>query len=216
MHLKDEYGNCFTPARVTSFLNNSLDYLENATSAELGYPRDGNRLVQRWLWFSVDTDGAGFVSDLVDTASAQFTQVGNAFASRATAAPKNVNLFPVKAFGDRAVGDAGAGTNSIVLNVEVRNQGTIATGQNFVVNFYRDGALSSLIGSVTAPAGLAGCESRGAYVQQTWSGLSPGLHSFWVKVDAGGVVDESQEGDNVLEGEVLIPTERVWLPVLLR
>ena len=53
--LMDEYGKCFTQARVTSFLNRTFDYLESATDANLGYPLDGNRLVQQWMWYSVNT-----------------------------------------------------------------------------------------------------------------------------------------------------------------
>ena len=51
--------------RLTSFLNGTVNYLESATDASLGYPLDGNRLVQQWMWFSVNTSGAGSVANLV-------------------------------------------------------------------------------------------------------------------------------------------------------
>ncbi|NIP24915.1 MAG: hypothetical protein GWO38_14140, partial [Phycisphaerae bacterium] len=56
--LEDEFGNCFTPQRVTNFLNSSFNYLKNPVDPNLGYPKDGNRLIQQSLWFSVNNQGA--------------------------------------------------------------------------------------------------------------------------------------------------------------
>jgi hypothetical protein len=211
----DEYGNCFTPTRVMNFLNNSLDYLETAVSPELGYARDGNRLVQRWLWYSVSASGAGDVSNLTDGNAAQISLVGSTFANRATAAPRTFNLFPAAARGENSIA-GGPGASSVSLAVEVRNQGSAPTGQNVAVNFYRDAGLTDLIGSATVPAGVAGCGSGSALAQVSWGGLSPGPHSFWAKVDPGNAVVETQEDDNVIQGKVVIPSDRLWLPTLLR
>ena len=215
-YLKDEYGNCFTPTRVTNFLSRSMDYLETAASPVLGYPRDENRLVQRWLWYSVASEGAGDVSNLTDSTATQVTLVGNAYVSRAAAAPRNVNLFPTAAFGARGALSVGGGTSNVLLTAEVRNQGTVPTGQSFVVNFYRDAGLTDLIGSTTVPAGLAGCEGARVQTQKIWAGLAPGLHSFWVKVDADNAVAETQEGDNVIEGRAFVPSSQLWLPLISR
>ena len=46
------YG--FPADRVNDFMTASLTYLLNATDPDLGYPSDGNRLVQRWAWFSLN------------------------------------------------------------------------------------------------------------------------------------------------------------------
>lgn len=63
-YLRDEYGNCFSPERVTNFLHASGQYLENAADPALGYPHDEYRLVQRWAWFSVKATSPGAVSNL--------------------------------------------------------------------------------------------------------------------------------------------------------
>nr|MBC7245588.1 hypothetical protein [Chloroflexota bacterium] len=44
----------FSPARVSAFVNATFDYLLTAHDDSLGYPADGNRLVQRWLWNSLN------------------------------------------------------------------------------------------------------------------------------------------------------------------
>jgi hypothetical protein len=55
----DTSGECplFTPEQVRdSMMYPSFDAFLNQTDANIGYPADGNRLVQRWNWFSVDYD----------------------------------------------------------------------------------------------------------------------------------------------------------------
>lgn len=47
----------FTPEQVRdSFLYPSFNTFLNATDASIGYPADGNRLMQRWNWWSLDYD----------------------------------------------------------------------------------------------------------------------------------------------------------------
>lgn len=65
-----EHG--FTPERVNEFMWNSFDYLLSAKDSALGCAADEYRLVQRWLWYSINdapydmTTGAGFNGQLFD------------------------------------------------------------------------------------------------------------------------------------------------------
>ncbi|MBC7234017.1 MAG: hypothetical protein H5T68_12340 [Chloroflexi bacterium] len=65
-----EYG--FPPERVNAYMNATFDYLLTARDDNLGYPADENRLVQRWLWFSLNEQpfhhetGMGFNGALFD------------------------------------------------------------------------------------------------------------------------------------------------------
>ncbi len=65
-----QYG--FTPTRVNAFMDAAFDYLLSAQDSELGYPADGDRLVQRWLWNSLNDQpynyitGEGFNGALFD------------------------------------------------------------------------------------------------------------------------------------------------------
>jgi hypothetical protein len=47
-----EYG--YTADKVNAFMNGTFDYLLAARDANLGYSADENRLVQRWLWYSLN------------------------------------------------------------------------------------------------------------------------------------------------------------------
>jgi hypothetical protein len=40
--------------RVRAFMLATFDFFLNETNAQIGYPADGNRLVQRWAWYSLD------------------------------------------------------------------------------------------------------------------------------------------------------------------
>jgi hypothetical protein len=75
--MPEVYG--FDYARVKTFMYASFDYFTTATDESLGYPADGNRLVQRWAWYSLnDDDFEGWPSchHLFDPDTRQITQLG--------------------------------------------------------------------------------------------------------------------------------------------
>jgi hypothetical protein len=46
----------FTEERVRAFMYGTFDFLLSATDVSTGYPGDGNRLVQKWAWYSLDDE----------------------------------------------------------------------------------------------------------------------------------------------------------------
>jgi len=50
----DALGSPGGDARVNAYMNTTFDYLLTATDPETGCPTDGNRLVQRWMWLSLN------------------------------------------------------------------------------------------------------------------------------------------------------------------
>ncbi len=74
------YG--FDHNRVKAFMYASFDYMLTATDAGLGYPQDGNRLVQRWAWYSLNDQpwdiatGEGFNGNLFDPETGEITPLG--------------------------------------------------------------------------------------------------------------------------------------------
>ncbi len=83
-----DYG--FDAERVSRFMWATFDYFQTATDPQVGLPSDGNRLVQRWAWFS-----SSFwqypTSDLIDPATGQLTQVGHAFAEYVRTRVRNLD-----------------------------------------------------------------------------------------------------------------------------
>lgn len=73
-----DYG--FPPELVQDFLVRSFAYFASVANAT-GYPPDGNRLVQWWLWFSLFEAEEGYgTGNLVD-ADGQLTPLGKVFAA---------------------------------------------------------------------------------------------------------------------------------------
>jgi hypothetical protein len=74
--MPEDYG--FPYERVRDFMYGTFDYFLTATDDSLGYPPDGNRLVQRWCWFSLADTGYP-TGNLFDPATQQITPLGEAF-----------------------------------------------------------------------------------------------------------------------------------------
>jgi hypothetical protein len=73
-----DYG--FPPARVAAFWTATFDLFRTAADSTLGDPADGNRLVQRWCWFSL-ADTGYVTGNLFDPATHQMTALGNTWAA---------------------------------------------------------------------------------------------------------------------------------------
>jgi hypothetical protein len=216
-YLRDEYGNCFTADRVRNFMTRSFDYLDSAADPDLGYPADQNRLVQRWLWFgtffSANPESAGYASNLLTDSQDALSLLGQFYQGSVAGRSTYVNLRvdpipPLSAY-------ASAGVATASLPVNVYNAGTAPTGGPFTVTFY-DGVSNQPIGSAVVAAGLAGCEARRVTVTVPWSNLAVGRHSFWVQIDSGGAIAESDETDNTADGSVTVLPYRLVLPLIFR
>lgn len=223
-HVQDEYGNCFTPQRVQTFMTNTFDYLSSATDPNLGMPADGHRLVQQWLWFSVNNQGVGQVSNLVSNLSTgTLTNLGHTFRNRVASEPNYVNLYPSQVNSPYAHTNI-SGTASVTLTAQVGNNGTRTAGA-FDVTFYSNSGLTNVIGTATIPAqsnnfpGMTGCGTRTVSVSVPWDDLTPGMHHYWVKVDSGNAISEggqNGEEDNVMRGTVFVDPEQLFLPAVSR
>ncbi len=71
-----DYG--FDHARVRDFMIRTFDYFSSAMDYSIGFPGDGNRLVQRWCWFSL-SDSDYPAGNLIDYDSGQITPLGQDF-----------------------------------------------------------------------------------------------------------------------------------------
>lgn len=223
--LIDERGNCFDPVRVSTFMVNTFNYLENTKDANLGYPLDDNRLVQQWMWFSLyvphetETEPAypGAASNLLNQGYTALTPMGTTFRNYVAAQPVKRNLL-VTQVAHPLVYTNGGGTTSATLSVYFKNNGNTAVTTPFNVTFYSDAAMTNVIGATTYTPKVEGCAMvtyESLSIQ--WNNLAPGAHPFWVKIDTSGIVFETNENDNVGTGMVLVdPAAQAFLPTILR
>jgi hypothetical protein len=82
--MPSDYG--FPPDRVERFMIDTFEFFRTATDPALGLPDDGNRLVQRWCWFS-QADARYPTGDLVVPETGELTPLGNAFRDYALTTP---------------------------------------------------------------------------------------------------------------------------------
>jgi len=73
-----DYG--FSEERVRNFMLETFDFFTTATDTAIGLPGDGNRLVQRWCWYSL-SDEVYPTGNLIDNVSGQMTALGQAYAA---------------------------------------------------------------------------------------------------------------------------------------
>ncbi len=76
--MPEAYG--FPSKRVITFMHQSFDLFLTLRDPIMGDPKDHNRLVQRWCWYSL-ADTMYPTGNLFDPVNRQLTPVGAAFAT---------------------------------------------------------------------------------------------------------------------------------------
>jgi hypothetical protein len=223
-YLQDENGKCFTEPRVSNHMIASANLFETFTDPTLGYPDDGYRMVQQWLWFTLFTDSTGESSNLlVDNYTdfavgnpAALTQVGQTFKTLVNNESLSVNLKPVRIPSLAAYRESG--TVTVNLTASMLNTGNLDQMTPVNISFYADSSLTQLIGTVSWNTLIRGCglPNFETTVSVPWQLTSPGVHRFWVKVDSSGIISESNESDNVAQSVVIVDPINVYAPIVRR
>jgi hypothetical protein len=194
-----DYG--YDYPRVIAFLVNSFDLFNTLRDTNLGYPEDDYRLMQRWCWFSLDSDDfeGNIVRSLFDRTRRTITPLGQAFAGWATS-----HRTP---YVDFVVSETPVYTptwaifqgqpSSITLGAKVTNQGNTATGP-FDVRFGIGGpnAGGPVIGINTIPTGLPPRWSPAAYTEVNWQVVFGSATSIHAKADPNNAIPEFSETNN--------------------
>lgn len=212
----DESGRLFSAERVGTFMRGTFDFFRTYTDPAIGYPADGNRLVQRWAWFSVDANPWYWGGTLFDPATHGLRPLGEDFRAYTSALSPTVDLVAARAFAEPPVILYEGVPVTATLKALVSNAGDVATTGPITVTFY-DGLLgesgSSLIGSVQViTTGLHGCADY-EIVETQWPGLIVGGHRFYIVVENA---DDSRSDNNTAEGMVLVANSRVFLPLVVK
>jgi hypothetical protein len=104
-----EYGSLFPPIDppggpdyynvsdelTTSFMLETFDFLLSANDSQIGHPGDGNQLIQRWFWFSLNDHRYHFGGTLFDPDTNKLpTLVGNYFIAYQASHLVQPDLYP--------------------------------------------------------------------------------------------------------------------------
>ena len=202
-----EYGILFNQElgydyeRVRDYMLATFDYFLSASDPAIGYPADGNRLVQRWAWYSLDD--TSFVwgtthSALMDPQTRALKPLGADFARYASrlSCPAYVDLqpFTFRATTPAPIAYSAAGT--VRLALEVRNQGNTASGTSQVRFWEGDPDQGGVLLGVT-PLPAVPARYQGVITATLdWPTTAQGRHVITAQVDALGQVAESREDNN--------------------
>jgi hypothetical protein len=213
--LPDSFG--YDSPRVITFMLGTFDYFATATDPNLGLPADGNRLVQRWAWYSLNDkrfEGHTSHSHLFEPSTKELTPLGIAF--RDYVAPGYITYTDVLPAAmttlpaDLFVPDGEPITPT--LTAKIRNAGNADTS-NVSVRFWR-GNPSQQIGSDQSIPALPARSLETVSVD--WPDVAGGTYSIGVTVDVANDIVESDETNNQSFWHLLVATCAEFLPFVAR
>ncbi len=208
----DSQGHPFDEARAQSFMHSTFEFLRAATDSNLGYLADESRLVQRWLWYSLDDLSYG--GTLFDPYSSTRMQLGTDYAAYTGAITPTVDLLAVDVRQVGPVPYSPTGAATVTLRARVSNVGNISVTQPITVRFL-DGAGTQIGADQMITGSLPGCAAV-RQVTVTWPNLTPGPHPVRVVVDPGNLLSESNESNNQVAGVAWVATHQVFLPTITK
>ncbi len=180
-YIADEFGNCFEPARVNNFMTQSLNYLETASNPSLGYPADGNRLVQQWSWYPTlvnNDDAVGSSSKLVNNDAASLTLMGETYRNFASV-PSNLVARVISETPQAALGATAPATATV--SAVFRNNGTIPTSGITTISFRDENGIP--FHTTTIDAGMRGCTLYPETISAEWTNIPAGTNEYHVYIN---------------------------------
>lgn len=185
----------FDATRVNAFMDASFNFLLNTTDPNIGYPGDGNRLVQRFSWYSVDDniDHNGFLFNRNLPLGISRTTSGDNFYQYTSQIGRQVDFFPIS---------VARGEGPTTLEAVIHNSGNLEVTTDATVRFFNgDPAASGTQVGETQEIQLVGC-GESTRVTTTWEGATPGLYEIYVQVSAYAA--ETDVSNNVIHASVQI------------
>ena len=213
--MPDSYG--YDAPRVITFMLGTFDIFSNTIDVDLGHPMDGNRLVQRWAWYSLNDkrfEGHTSHSHLYDPTSHDLTLLGIAFRDDVSPlyAPY-VDLAPAALRPSPDVPLAVAGQAiTIPLTAVVRNRGNVDVSGVPVRIWVGDASQP-----VAADQVLSTVEGRAlATVSVDWTNVTAGVYTVGMTVDLSDTISETNEANNEQTWQVWVAGYGIYLPVIYR
>lgn len=210
--LPNQYENFdFSPAAINEFMNATFDYVLNATDPELGDPTDGNRLVQRLSWYSVNDD-FHYNGWLFNSQTFERSEMGDNYAAYTNALSETVDLYPVTFSANPPYFSGKGEPISVTLKAHIANSGNTLAAHGATVRFF-DGNPDTngvQIGE-DARVSLAGCGDD-VWVETVWANAAPGVYDLHVEVVPDEDVPEVNAANNLASRLFFTSTGQVYIP----
>ena len=205
------FGN-ITDQQVNDYMNSAFDYLLTATDASIGFPADENKLVQSWVWYSLN-DTANFNGNLFDPNTKALSAFGTNWKNYVTNPTKPLASQPQRnllATNLRTTPEYYIKPGKPVtftLQADIGNSGNIATntGNNVQVSFWDKDPImggANQIGTTKILKDLSGCGGFET-VKVDWPNRVAGENQWYVKVEELST-GETNSGDNIVNQTAFI------------
>jgi hypothetical protein len=203
----------FDDERVNKFMSLTFHYLLTTVDAATGYPADGNRLVQRFSWYST-TDSA-FNGRLFDPDTKQMTPIGSHFADYTAPIALETDYYPLSVYSTSAV-SAGEPT-TVTVKARIANSGNTQATYPASVRFYvGDPASGGEPIGAEQVVSLQGCGETQT-VEAEWPNAPTGSHQIYVTVTAMNTsVAETNQINNTDSGLVIVDPKQLFAPLISR
>ena len=207
---------------ISQFMSDSFDFVLNTADDELGDPADGNRLVQRLSWYSVNDDyraGSPYIynGSLFSPADFDRSDVGDNYADYTAGLEPDVNFAPLSiavitattpSTVSASVSASAAYTsslgNAVVLQAQIGNSGNLIREKLAAVTFYNGNPDQNgeMIGTPQTIA-LSGCGST-TTAEVPWPEATTGTHDIFVQITESGRIPDSDLSNNLLSSQITI------------
>lgn len=212
--VEDEDGNTLSQTRVGNFMQAGFDTMRNDTDAQIGYPYDNDRLVQKWAWFSVDGGIDAWGGSLFDTNTGAIRELGQVYQNYTAQITPTATIYPAKTTATQ-LSQSGTGSflmADFLLTADIANSGNISSSQPITITFFEgdETNVGTQIGvSQTITNSISGCGNYET-VGVTWTNVSTGVHPYFVQVE------NTTHQTRTLTGMALVPTHFIYLPMVFR
>ena len=210
----DEYGVEMDEARSATFMTKTFNVLRQLTDATVGFAPDADRVVQRWLWYSVSD--VSFGGPLFDPTTYVRRPLGDVFANYTSAIARETDLVAVSVKAESQSPVISGERHTVTLKAIIANSGNVSVTPPITVAFYAGHPLTgTLIDSRVMTFPLNGCGTT-AEVSATWTNLVTGVYPIYVTVKGAGFISETTLANNVVTGQVVLVPPQLYLPVILK
>jgi len=210
--------------KALGFMSQTLAYLLNASDMSVGYPADGGRLVQQWLWYSLNempydvNTGLGFSGSLFDWQTREMTDFGTVFSDTVMPVATPYVDLTLRGFTVSPEVVSPGVPFTLTLWARVANRGVTPT-VNTRVRFWVDepGGGGRQVGDDVLVSDSLWRYGPSEEVTAIWPRqvLTAGQHlELYAVVDPDGEVAEAVEDNNRLHRTVWAPRVSLFLPMV--
>jgi hypothetical protein len=202
----------------SQFIKTATTYLENATDPTLGLTIDGNHLIQKWFWYSLNGPVSAHGGSLFDPdqPTSSPTPIGNYYfdyirsiQTRNDVLMADLKSTPLAFHGPQLLAD-------VQVTLSFANAGNDASGLPVTVTLW-DGdpkAHGELIGTAQVNRPLPGCGTLNT-ANILWNNAIPfKTHSLFAQVDLADPPVEVNLDNNLASFEVVVRPPQIFLPLI--